>query len=86
MGWRTNADLTAKGMNGRVRSEIPEVTVDKEEYSSRYSARIGNGGAPISISGINGNVRLTRTESAAASSNQKEMKSAAETKSGKSEK
>jgi len=60
-----NADLTAKGMNGSVRSEIPEVTVEKEDYGRNYSARIGNGGAPITISGINGNVRLTRTESAA---------------------
>ena len=57
-----NADLTAKGMNGNVRSEIPEVTVDKEEYSRNYSARIGTGGAPITISGVNGNVRLTRGE------------------------
>ena len=55
-----NADLVAKGMNGRVRSEIPEVTVDREGYGSGYSARIGSGGAPINVSGINGNVLLTR--------------------------
>jgi hypothetical protein len=60
-----NADLTARGMNGSVRSEISEVTVDKEEYGSRYSARIGKGGAPIDIKGINGNLRLTRAESSA---------------------
>ena len=63
-----NADLTAQGMNGNVRSDIPEVTVDKEEPGSRYSARIGTGGAPITISGINGNVRLTRGGDSAASS------------------
>ena len=63
-----NADLTARGMNGNVRSDIPEVTVDKEEPGSRYSARIGSGGAPITISGINGNVRLTRAEGAASTS------------------
>jgi len=57
-----NADLTARGMNGSVRSEIPDVAVDKDQYASRYSARIGSGGAPITISGINGNVRLTRGE------------------------
>src|SRR5258708_1899201 len=47
-----NADLTARGMNGNVRSEIQEITVDKEERGSRYSAHIGSGGAPITISGI----------------------------------
>jgi hypothetical protein len=57
-----NADLTAKGMNGSVRSEIPEVTVDKEEFGHGYSAHIGSGGAPITLAGINGNVRLTRVE------------------------
>ncbi len=55
-----NAELTARGMNGSVRSEIPEITVDKDQFGGHYSARIGNGGAPIEISGINGNVRLTR--------------------------
>jgi len=89
-----NADLTARGMNGNVRSEIPEVTVDKEERGSRYSARIGSGGAPITISGINGNVRLTRGESPAASTavnekkstpaTEKAAKSAADVKSAKS--
>jgi len=63
-----NADLAAHGMNGSVRSELPDVTVDKNEFGSRYSARIGSGGAPIEISGINGNVRLTRAATAAAAS------------------
>jgi hypothetical protein len=79
-----NADLTARGMNGSVRSDISDVTVNKDEPGSRYSAHIGSGGAPISLSGINGNVRLTRAESTAATSttidkkaattNQKEVK------------
>jgi hypothetical protein len=64
-----NADLSAKGMNGNVRSEISDVTVDKDDHWTRYSARIGEGGSPIELSGINGNVRLTRaaggTQSAA---------------------
>ena len=55
-----NADLTARGMNGRVRSDTGDITVDRDDRGSRYSARIGNGGALITISGINGNVRLTR--------------------------
>src|SRR6185503_7744148 len=68
LGNGLNADLTARGMNGNVRSEIAEVTVDKEEYGRNYSARIGTGGAPITISGINGNVRLTRGDSTTANS------------------
>ena len=62
-----NADLTAKGMNGSVRSDISEIVIDKEGPGSRYSAHIGNGGAPIILSGINGNVRLTRGDSPASS-------------------
>jgi hypothetical protein len=72
-----NADLTARGMNGNVRSDISEVTVDSEEHGSRYSAHIGTGGAPITLSGINGNVRLTRTESAAANPASTEKKTSA---------
>jgi bifunctional DNA-binding transcriptional regulator/antitoxin component of YhaV-PrlF toxin-antitoxin module len=71
-----NADLTAKGMNGNVRSEIAEVTVEKDDRWTRYSARIGSGGAPIEISGINGNVRLTRAEAAAPSAASTEKKPA----------
>jgi hypothetical protein len=74
-----NADLTAKGMNGNVRSDIPEVTVDKDDHGSRYSARIGTGGAPITISGINGNVRLTRAESTAATTTTSDKKAGATT-------
>src|SRR6476659_1003129 len=62
-----NADLTAKGMNGSVKSEISDVTVEKTDWS-RFSARIGNGGPEIEIRGINGNVRLTRSGDAASAS------------------
>ena len=93
LGDGLNADLTARGMNGNVRSEIAGVTVDKEEYGRNYSARIGTGGAPITISGINGNVRLTRGETTTANSSvpsdkktgttEKTEKSATEAKLGK---
>jgi hypothetical protein len=63
-----NADLTAKGMNGNVRSEIPEVTVNRETQWSRFSARIGDGGAPIELGGINGNVKLTKLDREATAS------------------
>ena len=66
-----NAQLTAKGMNGNVRSEIASVTVEKDDHGSRYSARIGNGGPPITVSGINGNVRLTRVASVAVTDEKK---------------
>jgi len=79
-----NADLTARGMNGNLRSDIPEVNVEKEEHGSRYAARIGNGGAPITISGINGNVRLMRAESSATGPASSDQKSASTQKEGKS--
>lgn len=86
-----NADLTARGMNGNVRSEITEIVVNKDEPGSRYSAHIGSGGAPITLSGINGNVRLIRGDvpaSSAASEKQiaptdKAVKPAAEIKGDK---
>jgi len=86
-----NADLTARGMNGNVRSEITEIVVNKDEPGSRYSAHIGSGGAPITLSGINGNVRLIRGDvpaSSAASDKQvaptdKAVKPAAEIKGDK---
>jgi hypothetical protein len=57
-----NADLEARGMNGSVRSETTDVVVDKSERGNKYYAHIGNGGSPISVSGVNGNVRLTRAQ------------------------
>lgn len=59
-----NAQLSAKGMNGNVRSDISDVTIERDDHS-RYSARIGNGGPPLTFSGVNGNVRLTRANSVA---------------------
>ena len=59
-----NADFEAHGMNGSVRSDVPDITVDKSEHGNRYFAHIGTGGNSIKVSGINGNVRLTRAASA----------------------
>ena len=81
-----NADLTTRGMNGNVRSDISEVTVNKDDSGSRYSAHIGNGGPQIELRGINGNIRLTRRDSAPTSSASSEKKPAPSAeKSGKSE-
>ncbi|HEU4796092.1 MAG TPA: hypothetical protein VFT02_10710 [Pyrinomonadaceae bacterium] len=54
-----NADFESSGMNGRVISDIPNVTVDKHKHGN-YWARIGSGGRGITAKGINGNIRLTR--------------------------
>lgn len=58
LGTDVNADFDARGMNGRVISELPNVQIDKEKRGN-YWARIGNGGAGITARGINGNIRLT---------------------------
>ena len=64
-----NADFDAKGMNGRVISDLPNVSVDKSKHG-KYWARIGSGGIGITAKGINGNIRLTRgPELASASQN-----------------
>lgn len=60
-----NAELETHGMNGSVRSDVPEITVSKSEHGNRYSAQIGTGGNPITVSGVNGNVRLTKAATAA---------------------
>jgi hypothetical protein len=58
-GADVNADFDARGMNGRVISELPNVTIDREKRG-KFWARIGSGGAGITAKGINGNIRFTR--------------------------
>ncbi|HKU74103.1 MAG TPA: hypothetical protein VJR02_09300 [Pyrinomonadaceae bacterium] len=60
LGSDVNADFDARGMNGRVVTDLPDVSIDKNKRGN-YSARIGNGGAGISAKGINGNIRFTRS-------------------------
>jgi len=62
-----NADFDARGMNGQVVSDLPNVAIDRNKRGS-YSGRIGSGGVGITAKGINGNIRFTRgaTETAAA--------------------
>jgi DUF4097 and DUF4098 domain-containing protein YvlB len=59
LGADVNADFDVRGLNGRVVTDLPNVTIDKSKHGS-YSARIGSGGAGISAKGINGNIRFTR--------------------------
>ncbi|HEX3248204.1 MAG TPA: hypothetical protein VHS05_02160 [Pyrinomonadaceae bacterium] len=56
-----NADFDARGMNGEVISELPNVAIDKTKRHN-FSGRIGLGGAGITAKGINGNIRFTRTD------------------------
>jgi hypothetical protein len=60
-----DADLDARGINGRVSADMPDVTVQREPERSNYNARIGAGGAPITLNGVNGSVRLTRNTTSA---------------------
>jgi DUF4097 and DUF4098 domain-containing protein YvlB len=59
-----NADFNAHGMNGQVITSSPSVSIEKIKHGN-YLARIGNGGTGITAKGINGNIRLTRSDSAA---------------------
>jgi len=65
LGADVNADFDARGLNGRVISDLPNVEIEKSKRRS-YSARIGNGGAGITAKGINGNIRFTRAAGATA--------------------
>jgi hypothetical protein len=56
-----NADFTANSISGEVYLDVPNVIRESEEKSPSVRARIGGGGAPISISSVSGNIRLTRS-------------------------
>jgi hypothetical protein len=54
-----NADLSVTGINGAVNTEgLPNVTVQGRVSRNNFNARIGSGGTPINVSGVNGSVRL----------------------------
>jgi hypothetical protein len=54
-----NADVDVSGLNGRVNNELQNAAVG-EQSRARFSARVGAGGPPITLSGINGGVTLAR--------------------------
>ncbi len=54
-----NADLHVNGINGAVYADVPNVTVQGRVNRSNFNAQIGTGGAPITVSGVNGHVRLS---------------------------
>jgi hypothetical protein len=58
-GETLNADLSVSGVNGAVNTEgLPGVTMQGRVSRQNFNARIGAGGSPIKVSGVNGSVRL----------------------------
>jgi len=58
-GETLNADLSVTGINGAVNTEgLPNVTLQGKISRNNFNARIGAGGTPINVSGVNGSVRL----------------------------
>ena len=55
-----NADLDVSAVNGPVNTDVSNVTIQGKLDRSNFRAKIGSGGSPISISGVNGKVRLSR--------------------------
>jgi hypothetical protein len=55
-----NADLDVTGCNGSVYADMPNVTILGKLSRQNFRARIGEGGARITVSGVNGRVRLSR--------------------------
>lgn len=56
-----NADLIVRNINGRIEPDLPNMKVKEGARPNRSNlmAQLGNGGLPIIVSGVNGNVRLT---------------------------
>ncbi|PYP89955.1 MAG: hypothetical protein DMF61_01775 [Blastocatellia bacterium AA13] len=55
-----NADLTVTGINGPIHTDVSNLTVQGKMNPSNLRAKIGSGGSPISISGVNGSVTVSR--------------------------
>ncbi|MCA1817703.1 MAG: hypothetical protein LC746_15170 [Acidobacteria bacterium] len=53
-----NADLSVSGVNGAVNADLPGVTMIGNATRTNFRARVGAGGTPITVSGVNGSVRL----------------------------
>ena len=53
-----NADLSVNGINGSVNADMPNVTVQGRVTRTSFNAKIGAGGSPINVSGVNGSVNL----------------------------
>jgi hypothetical protein len=58
-----NADLDVTGINGSVNPQVANVTVFGKIDRQNFHAKIGSGGSPIRVTGINGHVKLSRVGS-----------------------
>jgi hypothetical protein len=58
-----NADLDVTGINGSVNTDVANVTVFGKLDRQNFHAKIGSGGSPIKVNGINGRVKLSRAGS-----------------------
>ena len=54
-----NADVSVNGIHGSVNVNNPGVTIEEDEHHN-FEGRVGTGGTPIRVSGVHGNVALTR--------------------------
>lgn len=58
-----NADLDATGINGQVNTDMAEVVFEGKFNRQNFKAKIGAGGTPIKVSGVNGSVKIRRAGS-----------------------
>jgi len=65
---QVNADIEVKGQNGSLALDVPNVTMQERQNFSNARARLGAGGSPIEIKGVNGQVRFTSDAPASATS------------------
>jgi DUF4097 and DUF4098 domain-containing protein YvlB len=53
-----NADIEVSGQNGSLSLNVPNVTMQERRNRSNSHARLGDGGTPINVQHVNGNVRF----------------------------
>ncbi|HZI19320.1 MAG TPA: hypothetical protein VEY09_12070 [Pyrinomonadaceae bacterium] len=56
-----NADVEVRGHNGSLTFDVPNLTSQERARHSKASARLGSGGTPVELTGINGNIRFVST-------------------------
>ncbi len=55
-----NANLNVLEFNGSVNSDLPNTSIIEKKRNEIFAARLGKGGIPISLTSINGGIRLSR--------------------------
>ncbi|HEV2705707.1 MAG TPA: hypothetical protein VGV59_07255 [Pyrinomonadaceae bacterium] len=56
VGGEVNADVNVNGHNGGLSVDLPGMVIEEGMKHSRMRARIGAGGAPVTINGVNGSL------------------------------